>query len=200
MNFSQISLKFWNEDYKNEFIIGQSNEAAIEIINKSDGQIFLCGPEYCGKKHFAYQLSQLENLNVFLIDKMLDASIIAAYDGQIAKGEKALWVSNGILDIYEPCNKSLKPLRALSKDVKSRIFAMERAEIFELSQDMLAKLLYSRMNNIGFVAREEIITYCINRLPLKYYALQMCVEHIKRMNSISFKSFRDFFDQNYINW
>ena len=195
MNFSQIALKFWNEDYKNEFIIGQSNYNAIELAKNTDGQVFLCGPKHCGKKHFAYQLAQLENISIFLLDNMLDANIISTYDENIASSKKALWVSSGIVDIYEPFKK--EEIRRVSKDVKSRILSIERAEIFELTEDMLARLLYARLNNIGFMAREEIISYCIARLPLEYYAVQMCVDHIKKMNKISFKAFSDFFEKNF---
>jgi len=187
-HYSQIPLNFWNESYENEWIIGQSNEQATSTVLNATGQIFLCGPKFCGKKHLAHKM----NVRLQFVHLMDDAKIIAEYDAYQVNKEKVIWISSQeITNVYGQG-------REVSKDVASRLNSMQRAEIFELTDDMLFALLNKRLASIGFVVRNEIINYCIHRMPRTYIAVEECVAFIKKMNRVSLKDFREFFEREFV--
>ena len=190
MNFSQIPLNLWNESYENEWIIGQSNELATEVLLNASEQIFLCGPRFCGKKHIGLKISKQSGCKIFLVNLMSDAKIIAEYDAQKAIGGKVIWIADYITNVYQTG-------RSVSKDVASRLNSMQRAEIFELTEDMLFPLLNQRLASLGFVVRNEIINYCIPRMQLTYEAVEKSVAYIKKMNRVSLKDFKEFFEHNF---
>lgn len=179
MNFSQIPLKIWDESYNKDFIIGLSNQEAVRTLLHHNGQILLTGPDFSGKKHIATKIAQMQNCAIFFIEHLNDAEIIASYDEMHDK--KAIWV------FYNS-------ERAFSKDVSSRFNAMQPAVIDELTDDMIFPLLNTRLSNIGFYVRNEIVNYCIYRIPRTYSAVEQCVRYVAKTNKISFAMFKEFFE------
>lgn len=191
--FSQIPLNLWNESYENDFIAGQSNQFAIAVLLNSNEQVFLCGPKFCGKKHIAHKIAKQADCHIFITDLMSDAKIISQYDEQKIAAGKAIWIGSQINNVYVSDMRIYG--RSVSADVASRLNSMQRAEIFELTEDMLFPLLNQRLESIGFIVRNEIINYCIQRIPRTYEAIEQIVAYIKKMNRVNLKEFREFANQ-----
>jgi len=181
--FSQIGLKLWKEEYSEEWIIGKSNEIATDIVLNSAGQIFLTGPEYSGKKHLAHKIGHLQKCDIYIVEYMSDREIIEKYDECNAKNIKAIWVNSKNNNV--------------AKDCISRFSAMHRAKITELSDDMVYSLLNQRFKSIGFMVSNEIINYCIYRLPRTYEAVEMCIRWARKNNKANLSAFREFFGKMY---
>lgn len=178
MVYSQIPLGLWRESYNNDFIIGASNTEAVNITINMESNILISGPRSCGKKHLAFRIAnKTEKIYLYILNKMNDAEIIAAYD---AMPEKAIWIAGHELEF--------------SKDVESRLNAMHQAKISELTEDMLIPLLQLRLKNIG-VMKNEIINYCVARMPRTYEAMDQCVKFIERQNHIKMANFRQFLEE-----
>lgn len=194
MIFSQIPLNLWNENYENEWIIGESNNDATNILLNNSEQVLLCGPRYCGKKHLAFKIAKMNNCNVFFTNTMHDAQIVETYDAYINK--HVIWViSENIKEVAQKIDH--KKARCVAKDVVSRLNSIQRAEIYELTEDMLFPLLNNRLSSLGFSARNEIINYCIYRMPRKYEYVNACIEYVKMVNRVSLRDFKEFFEQKF---
>lgn len=199
MSFSQIPLELWSASYESQWIVGDSNKFATDILYNASSQILLCGPKFCGKKHLAFKVVQVQECKVLFTHLMNDAQIIDEYDNLQTTQRKAIWVNSiaiNNVDIGVDIANAQSG-RSVTKDVESRLKAMQRAEIFELTDDMVAPLLNQRLASLGFVVRNEIINYCIHRMPRSYEAVEMCVMFIHKMNRVSLKDFREFFEKNF---
>jgi len=181
-NFSQIPLNFWKDEYQNEWIVGNSNEIATKILIDFQGQILLSGPNFCGKKHIATKIAKLEKCNVFIADCMSDREIVAMYDQITVKNFKAIWVFRD---------------RNFSADVLSRFNMMQKAEIYELTEDMIFPILSQRFANLGFDVRNDFVNFCIFHIPRTYEAVELCVRYLRQINEVSQRKFREFFRQEF---
>jgi|GEM_PF-2817122 len=192
MSFSQIPLELWSANYESEWIVGDSNKFATDVLYNASNQILLCGPKFCGKKHLAFKVVKMQECRVLFTHLMSDAQIIDEYDNLQTTQRKAIWVNSiAIANVFGQSG------RVVTKDVESRLKAMQRAEIFELTDDMVAPLLNQRLASLGFIVRNQIINYCIHRMPLSYAAVEMCVVFIQKMNRVSLKDFGQFFENNF---
>jgi chromosomal replication initiation ATPase DnaA len=175
MSFSQISLEIWKPEYQANWLIGECNRQATETVLTCDGNIFLSGPRFCGKKHLASKLSQAQEFDLFILANMSDSQIIHAYDTQ---NKKAIWINEESLEF--------------SNDVRSRLNSMHSALIEELSQDLFFPLLTQRFENLGFEIKEEIVNYCISRMERTFAGLESLIRFIKQNNRLSLSLIRQF--------
>lgn len=182
MKFAQIPLNFWKNEYQNEWIVGASNEVATRILMNSADQILLSGPRFCGKKHITSKVGKITDCAIFFVECMQDIEIIAKYDYINTTKQKAIWV--------------LKE-REFVKDVQSRFNMMHKAQIFELTEDMIFPLLHQRFAHLGFEVKNDFINFCIYNIPRTYQAVQDCAEYLKQINEASPRKFREFFAQKF---
>lgn len=208
MSFSQIPLNIWKKDYESDFIIGDSNRNALEVLEKASGQILLTGPNFSGKKHLANKISNKYNCEIFFVEAMKDVEIIALYDLfkiKFKKNEITYRENEVLLDVeFEKTEEKKEVFKKCiwvdsaklkySNDVASRLRTMHQAVISELSEDMFEALLKHRFYNLGFDLKDEIINYCIVRLPRSYFHIQKCIEYIKKNNKINLSILKNFLD------
>lgn len=203
-HFSQIPLDLWNTSYDDDWFVGECNLYATNLIFNQTGQILLCGPSFSGKKHLAWQAAKKAEegarFRIFFINLMSNEQIIAEYDKQKIidqenSNAKAIWINTeSIKGVYE--HPSLLE-RIVPDDITSRLNSMLKAEITQLSEDIIENLLNARLSGLGYEVRNEIIAYCIKRMPITYEAVEACVEYVKSNNKMQFSMFKEFFAKNF---
>ena len=168
----QIYLNFWKKDYESDFIIGDSNFNAQQILLNMNSNVCLVGPRFSGKKHLIYQISKIKNINVYFLDLMQDQEIIAKFDQ-----ESGVWIKGNASNF--------------SPDVLSRIHSMFLAEIFELTQDMLFPLLMTRLERVGLKLRSDLFNYILYHIPLKYSFIESLIQSLLTLKIITLESIKD---------
>jgi len=178
MSYFQLPLKIWDDLYKYDWIEGESNFFIKERLLCSLGQICLLGPPASGKKHIAYQISQITDHKLFIPNHMKDIEILDHYEINLREKKNAIWI--------------VSDLSLFSKDSISRFKSMLQIEIQELSNDMFEKLLVARLERFGYALDLDIIRYILLRLNRSYFDVDRIVDFISkegRCNLISLKKF-----------
>ena len=164
-------LNLWKDDYKSDFIIGDSNFQAKDVLLNHDGNVLLKGPRYCGKKHLAYKVANLKKINVYFLDSMLDEEIISEFDKNVG-----VWIQGDVVNF--------------SKDVVSRINSMFIAEIFELTPDISFALLKRRLERVGLFLKPEMLSYVLHSMPMKYEFLERLIAPLLSLKSVTMLQLR----------
>lgn len=178
MNYSQLILDFWQEDYEYDYVVGESNAMAFGLVHDCDESVVLFGPAKSGKKHLAYTALKKNSIQVYLLSNLTDAQIIKYYDDAKAHAKKVIWV---YCDGY-----------TFSADVKSRMNALVKAQINEIDSEMFDVLMLNRFQRLQIKLNNSVMKYIMLHLPKNFAAIDHFFLFAKQ-NILNIKSIKEYF-------